>query len=468
MSRRPLGSIDSNQAKRPTFTKQKDKQPWSLFERSSSTHHSSIMNRPLSRKKSSNKSKQDSKRRKSEFTVKADDLPASEQTSVDLPVVNAPIGVLHDDIIYLILSYCADIMTLNAVSGVCKRWRSIATDPWMWRSLDTNWDAFANHMERLTSYESIPSMDITNRRLDVNRTCWRRLGHIRSLYLNDPSNAIGGTLVRLGRQSSPFSQLRKLQLDGLYFVSILNLISWTSQLQELDCRDIRTTPPHSFCLSFFSTHKLKHLKKLRLQLQVPNCHIASLVGGGLLPESLTSLAIHNLYDPEEQSVLSGLEGNVSLQEWNSANTMLIDKYRPFRKLSRLTSLALCSCKSYTAQLIRQCFIPCSAHLRTLSLSEWDGGLEPPALLEEGGRRHGWEEDALYATDLSAENALADWLASMHEIRAIELTRFRCGQGLLQGLGRLERTYTVTMEGKEVKLADMQGIWLNDTRIAFSR
>lgn len=289
------------------------------------------------------------------------------------------------------------------------------------------------------------------------------------MYLKDPSSAIGGTLVRLGRQPSPFSQLRKVQLDGLYFVSILNLISWTSQLQELDCRDIRTTPPHSFCLSFFSTHKLKHLKTLRLQLQVPNCHVASLVGGGLLPESLSSLAIHNLYDPEEQSVLSGLEGNVSLQEWNSANTMLIDKYRPFRKLEKLTSLALCSCKSYTAQLIRQCFIPCSTHLRTLSLSEWDGGLEPPALLEEEGQLQAWEEEKeAIQRDLSAEDALADWLASMHEIHTIELRRFRCGQGLLQGLRRLERAYTVTVEGKEVKLADMQGIWLNDTRIAFSR
>lgn len=332
-----------------------------------------------------------------------------------------------------------------------------------------------------------------SKQIDVlhrQRTRFHQLDYIKKLtiqhsdgtFIRDPLTDI----IRI----APFKMLEEIHLINMHLTDIAVLLSWLKHIKIIHCENIHV-PRGRINFSIFS--RLERLESLHLRFAKPcpfgpafftplRDQIGTIYQKGLA-RSLKHLSISNMYDPEEV-----LNNSISLNAeelffnqpteqlerhfscWAQFDEHLVQKYKMFKSLSNLKSLTLGRVSSFTARVWRECFIPCSRNLEYLSMDNWEGAKKretPQGLLARYRRELNRPEEVMPLYDVDA--ALSEFIASLKNIKKIELNCFYCEDGIINGLAKLKRPYVITCENNlEVKdINEFRHTTLFNVRIEFS-
>ncbi|OBZ88115.1 hypothetical protein A0J61_03831 [Choanephora cucurbitarum] len=371
---------------------------------------------------------------------------------------DVPISRLSVDCLLAIFAYCECFENYCTLLQVCSTWRAIASQPIIWRKVHTNWSALNRQIKALHS---------PRRRFD-------QLHYIRSLsILNDKQEMpLFATDIRI----PPFDQLKELQLTSMYLADIDRLISWLDCLTTLVCQKTLVGQRPTLRLSMFS--RLRQLEHLAIDFYVPCCLGFNRATAFLnsdrnllserLPESLKTFSLHGVYDSEEllfdvqlrdlfhdvpvlpdrrrtrqaeaMRIITQHQDEIANQDdmianWIEMERTMVLKYNVLSCLTQLTSLSLGSVRSFTSRVWRECMIPCAGNLNYLSLAAWNGKRENPQLTVQRLLQPDLKDDA--------EEALAEFTSALKNIKLIELDRFVCSQGLINGLKQIQRPLSIT-------------------------
>ncbi|KAI9329596.1 hypothetical protein BD770DRAFT_56038 [Pilaira anomala] len=263
------------------------------------------------------------------------------------------------------------------------------------------------------------------------------------------------------RTTSPFKQLEILQFDHTSLNDIAFITLWINHASTVNCQNIPVNESGTVHMPNFSfLKKLNHFKlqfsrkcslKLTFFFNEPDLNT--------LPSSLKSLELINIYDEEEnwisrQDVLEATAYILMRDEstrasvdwkrtllpvqiwdiWLKLENRLVLKYKMLASLPNLTRLSLDRISSFTARIWNECLLPCSSQLTFVSFKGWYGDRESPRSII---RRVQNEEK-----EVDVEQALSRFISSLSNIKEIVLDDFVCTVGLIQGLQKLDKEYTI--------------------------
>ncbi|KAI7905005.1 uncharacterized protein BX663DRAFT_307584 [Cokeromyces recurvatus] len=385
-------------------------------------------------------------------------------SEIDTPIYNLP-----TDCLISIFKLCRGFENYCSLLGVCRRWRSIASQPFLWRELDCEWSVFSKQIDLLhqprrtfVQFEYIRTLTLTNKHKTVIR---------------DPTIDI----VKI----PPIKQLTELRLIDLDLTDISFLISWQKDITKLHCENIQITDNRSVNIVMFSG--LRQLESLYLHFARPSAlghayftltrdENRKLLYKRLFPQSLRVLSINNTYDYEETLysattrdllVMRDSDQDDIIVRWLQLEEKLVQKYQIFTSLHSLTSLSLGRVSAFTSRVWRQCLIPCSTKLEYLKMKHWEGlgKRESPQKYFERARTSMLRRGTNEMDDV--ELALSEFISSLKNIKKIELHCFRCGPGIMNGLKRLKQRYRLVVDNNDGgHIEDFQDKLLLDFKIIF--
>ncbi|KAJ2964082.1 hypothetical protein NQZ79_g1037 [Umbelopsis isabellina] len=328
------------------------------------------------------------------------------------------IGLLDDDCLALICSVCSDlsIYSILRFMGVCKRWRSIALSPVMWRNVTFTWRGFCRDIKGMVVVPQI----VEQLALTKGIRFWDQYSPMPE-YLPMSIKAIAWA----------FPQLREVEFNGVYLDHIDSFISAFRHLEVVSCR--QTLKSVFFELSFAMFSRLSCLRELFLQFAQPTEHSSyryMMNKKGLwLPTSLESLTIINIFDPEENDITgrdwldvrTDNDFDKLIARWNVMEETLLFKYQSFSQLHNLQKLTIGRCNSWTAKVWLDCFLPCFKTLEHLHLISWegDGYRESPISWR---RRHTADADIMNTSD-DVETAMKECISHMKSLLSLRLESF---------------------------------------------
>ncbi|KAG0174044.1 hypothetical protein DFQ28_008906 [Apophysomyces sp. BC1034] len=275
----------------------------------------------------------------------------------------------------------------------------------------------------------------------------KELKYVRRIEIRDDGNLPKMSSMRIPAAIPYLKNLKELYIRDVYLDDIVKLVRWIPKIEVLWCENILARGDRNEMLFF--TQRLRQLRKFGLffsrECEFTGCMSLLSTRNNVLPETLEVLAVSNLYDSENYVITEDIDAmrmdDVAasmIRRWNIMEESLLTKYRIFSSLRNLRSLTLGQCRSYTARVWRECFIPCGKQLEFLSLTGWHDN-------QSHGLLDTWQNiqpSALSATvnfqDMieDVEEAIADFLHSIPHLRKLELIDFYCGEGIKQGIRRL--------------------------------
>ncbi|KAI9480793.1 MAG: hypothetical protein EXX96DRAFT_564157 [Benjaminiella poitrasii] len=375
--------------------------------------------------------------------------------------IDTPIYTLPTDCLIAIFKLCRGFENYCTLLGVCRRWRLIASQPFLWRELECEWTTFSRQIDLLQQ----------------PRRRFVQFDHVRSLTLTHSSSSVIRDPTIDIVKIAPLKQLTELRLINMNLTDMAFLLSWLKGIVRLHCERIHVTDNRSVNMAMFSG--LRQLESLYLHFARPSAlaytyftltRDADGYPTGYerhFPPGLKALSIHNTYDYEEalynttnRDHLERLlvvsnnqqqEQDDIIVRWLQLEEKLVQKYHIFRTLCNLTSLTLGRVSSFTSRVWRQCLIPCSTKLEHLTMKNWDGlgKRESPQLYFRRARtmlmlRRQTTDQPPVVDDV--EMAMAEFVSCLKNIKEIKLASFMCGQGLVKGLQRLKRKYRIIVDG----------------------
>ncbi|GAA5802689.1 hypothetical protein HPULCUR_008163 [Helicostylum pulchrum] len=352
-----------------------------------------------------------------------------------------PVYKLPADCLVTIFKLLKNTTTLSILSSVCRNWRKIAQQPFLWRDI-------------------ICSQQDMNRVM-TNLTTTQQFEHIRTLRIERDT---GIQLTRdIALNTSPFTQLETLFLNHISLRDIGYITRWIKNVTSIHCRNIPVNRSEPQCLPDFSgmkklnTLKLQFVKKCNLKLT----YFTSVPNLKKLPTSLQTLEFINVYDDEEdiitpQDVVEAtnfmirhenishwqreLPPIVIIDTWFKLEQILVLKYTMLSCLTNLTSLSLDRVSSFTSKVWIKCLLPCAPNLISVYFTGWSGNRESPSSII---KRNSNLNPRRAIPDI--ERALAVFVASLTSIKLLVLHNFVCSRGLIHGLNNLDREYTIQDE-----------------------
>ncbi|KAI8367790.1 hypothetical protein BD560DRAFT_399618 [Blakeslea trispora] len=375
---------------------------------------------------------------------------------------DVPISRLSIDCLLAIFAYCECFEDYCNLLQVCTTWRAIASQPFIWRKIHTQWSALN---------KQIKVMHLPRRRFD-------QLHYIRSLCVFNDKQEMPLFLTDI--KIPPFEQLKELCLTSMYLADIDRLVAWLDHLTSLTCEKTLVGQRPTLRLGMFS--RLRQLEHLHIDFYVPCCLGFNRATAFLnsdrttlterLPVSLKSFSLHGIYDSEEllfdvqlrdlfhdvpvlrhphpltrlnrraeaMWMIEQRQEEIEHQDqmianWIEMERTMVQKYNVFNCLTQLTSLSLGSVRSFTSRIWRECMIPCAGHLEYLFLAGWNGKRENPLLTVQRLVQPDLKDDA--------EEALAEFIGALGAIQQMTLDRFVCSQGLVDGINQIQRPFTLT-------------------------
>lgn len=285
---------------------------------------------------------------------------------------------------------------------------------------------------------------------------------------------------------SPLEQLKELNLIQMDMVDIVYLTSWLQNITVLRCQNTQISKRRNFYMASFD--RLEYLKTLEIHFENPcalNYHHFTLgtspsLGSRLLPKTIQTFSLANIYDMEEYLDLrlhriyndtavdpldlEDLDGVTN--DWLGLEHNLVMKYRMLTSLCNLRSLTLGRVSSFTARVWRECLIPCCSNLEHLSMKHWTGLGRRESPQSIVNRR--LQQDDTLMDDVEA--ALSEFISSLKDIKTIRLDDFQCGPGLVQGVTKLAKKYTIDtafQQGEHVKMSHYHDKLLDNCLISFT-
>ncbi|KAI8084307.1 uncharacterized protein B0P05DRAFT_535045 [Gilbertella persicaria] len=425
LSRKPLQSKNTNQNQitpppkldNDALKKIQQLQPFGLV-------LSSRIRKPKKQESQKPKTKEIKKRSLERLGSKKSNTPKRQSFKDEYDV---PINRLPTDCLISIFQHCQDFETYCALLSVCHTWRSIGTQPFMWRKTAISWK---------TMYRQVNILHLPRRRFD-------QMHYIRSLTITDHNKDIQYPIIDI--KLSPFRALRELYLINMSLADIDCLISWLRHIKKLCCQHTYIGQRPNLRLTMFSQlHQLEYLQidfAEHCNLGLSRSTFLSDSQGDKkeqLPSTLKTLSLWGVYDYEEvlfEPQVNHQEEQNTIAYWLQVENTLVQKYHVFASLSNLTSLSLGYVSSFTSRVWRECMLPCANTLLYLDMHQWDSKRESP---EMSLRRRLTEENVKD----DAEEALAEFIGALNHIKEIQLDAFVCSQGLVDGLAALDKKYEI--------------------------
>ncbi|ORX62291.1 hypothetical protein DM01DRAFT_1403965 [Hesseltinella vesiculosa] len=380
---------------------------------------------------------------------------------------------LPDDCVLEIFQWISDASTLAQMSVVCRQWHALLKAPSLWRTIDYNWPQFLDHLHSIDYHRWVANT--SQRASQAPLHVPFHFSSIKTIHLHNADNEARS--FHWTAMTSPFFNLHQLHLTDMFWTDILDLIVWTTALEELTCHAIRfkTKTPVSLS-SFTSLRKLQvlrlhfgdvvdHQHRLTLTEPTPGSAATATVTSTMarrrhlqvppkLPDTLRILVIHHLNDIEEHLMpvrpvdLLRRQQPYNLEawrrEWESLEYTLLQKYNLLLGSSHLQELSLGLCSAFTASVWKERLYPCTRHLRRLTLAGWEGsGLqEHPDAWARRLAQAAVLDHPLDKVMPEVEQAMADTIGTIPTLESLRFTDVACTPGLLETIRRLNKHRTI--------------------------